>query len=116
MKFAVSGIGDRKVEGARLRLHVAGGSPTGASLSPVSSRWEESRVTWRSAPAVARTSRVFRTHAVRAGRSAQFDVSRIVTKDGLYSVRVSSRARNGVAFNSRDAAQHRPQLVVTLAG
>jgi hypothetical protein len=41
-------------------------------------------------------------------------VSRIVTKDGTYSVRVSSRARDRGAYNSRNAARHQPQLVVTL--
>jgi hypothetical protein len=115
MKFAVSGIGDRAVKDAKLQLYVADGSSSGASLSPVSSRWEEARVTWRSAPASARTSGAVRSRGVGTGRSAQFDVSRIVTKDGVYSVRVSSRARTGATYNSREA-QHRPQLVVTVAG
>jgi hypothetical protein len=32
----------------------------------------------------------------------------------MYSVRVSSRARDRVAYNARDAKRHRPQLVVML--
>ena len=114
MKFAVSGIGNRKVRRARLRLYVADGSRSGGILSPVSSRWNESRVTWRNAPAVASTSRAVRMRAVRRGRSVEFDVSRIVTRDGVYSVRVSSRAR--IAYHSRDAERNRPSLVITLGG
>ena len=52
--------------------------------------------------------------AVRRGRYAELDVSRIVTRDGMYSLRVSSRARDRVAYHSRDAAHNRPQLLVTL--
>ena len=114
MKFAVSGIGNRRVRGAKLRLYVAGGSRNGGLLSPVSSRWRESRVTWSNAPKAASTSRAVRMRAVRRGRYVEFDLSRIVTKDGIYSVRVSSRAR--VAYNSRDAARNRPRLVITLGG
>ena len=57
-----------------------------------------------------------RKRAVKRGRYVEFDVSRIVSKDGRYSVRVSSRARDRVAYNSRDAKRNRPQLVVTLDG
>ena len=116
VKFAVSGIGKRRVKGAKLRLYVSDGSRSGGILHPVSSRWEESRVTWRNAPAAASASHAVRMRAVRSGRSVEFDVSRIVTKDGMYSVRVSSRARDRVAYNSRDAKRNRPRLVVTLGG
>ena len=49
-------------------------------------------------------------------RGVADDVSQIVTQDGMYSVRVSSRARDRVAYNSRDAKRNRPRLVVTLGG
>ena len=116
VKFAVSGIAGRKVKGAKLRLYVADGSSSGGIVRRVSSRWKESRVTWRRAPAVVGASRAVRKRAVKRGRYVEFDVSRIVSKDGRYSVRVSSRARDRVAYNSRDAKRNRPQLVVTLDG
>jgi hypothetical protein len=116
LKFAVSGVANRKVKRATLRLYVADGSSSGGILRRVSSRWRESRVTWRSAPALVGASRVVRKRRVKRGRYVEFDVSRIVTKDGIYSVRVSSRARDRVAYNARDAKRHRPQLRVTLDG
>ena len=116
VKFAVSGIAGRKVKAAKLRLYVADGSSSGGIVRRVSSRWRESRVTWRNAPSVVGASRAVRKRAVKRGRYVAFDVSRIVTKDGMYSVRVSSRARDRVAYNSRDAKRNRPQLVVTLDG
>jgi hypothetical protein len=114
VKFAVSGIASRNVKRAKLRLYVANGSASGGLVRRVSSRWKESRVTWRRAPAVVGASRAVRKRRVKRGRYAEFDVSRIVTEDGTYSVRVSSRARDRVAYNSRDARRHRPQLVITL--
>jgi hypothetical protein len=114
VKFAVSGIAARSVKRAKLRLYVAGGSSSGGIARRVSSRWKESRVTWRSAPAVVGASRALRKRRVKRGRYVDFDVSRIVTRDGIYSVRVSSRARDRVAYNSREARRHGPQLIIRL--
>jgi hypothetical protein len=116
VRFSVSGIGSRRVKSARLRLYVANGSSKGGVLRRVSNRWKESRVSWRRAPRVLGPQRVARKGRVKRGRYVEFDVSRIVTKDGSYSVRVSSRARDRVAYNSREAARNRPQLVVRLDG
>jgi hypothetical protein len=114
VKFAVSGIANRSVKRAKLRLFVASDSSSGGVVRRVSNRWRESRVTWRSAPAVVHASRAVRKRRVKRGGYVDFDVSRTVTRDGTYSVRVSSRARDRVAYHSRDAQRHRPQLVVKL--
>jgi hypothetical protein len=94
LKFAVSGIGARKVKRARLRLYVAEGSRRGGTVRRVSNRWKESRVTWRRAPRAVGARRV-RKHAVKRGRYVAFDLSRIAQGRHVQRARLVARPRPG---------------------
>lgn len=50
---------------------------------------------------------------VEKGQWVDIDVSSLINGDGSYSLRVSSWAKNGVSYRSKDAKHFAPQLWVT---
>jgi hypothetical protein len=115
IRFAVSGVGTDVVSGATLRLFTTNGSPAGGTVFRVASlTWAET-VTWNSAP-VADPTPITTAGAAIANAWTQFDLTKLVTGDGTYSVRITSPSTDGATYVSREgAASQRPQLVVTTA-
>jgi uncharacterized repeat protein (TIGR01451 family) len=115
IKFAVSGVGAGEVVGATLRIYCVGGAVvTGGELRGVAdSSWQESTVTWDTAPAAGPIT-LSSLGPVAAGNWYELDVTPLVTGDGTYSVRVSSTSGDGADYSSKEGASgFAPQLLVT---
>jgi hypothetical protein len=113
LRFAVSGLGGRRVVSAALRVHCVDGSSAGGAFRAAGSSWSEGTVTWNVAPAGG--SLVGSLGTVSAGQWYQLDVTSLVSGDGVYSVRASSSAANAAGYASKEAGSGQaPQLVVTV--
>ena len=114
MKFDVSGIGDRNVLNAKLRLLCTNGSTHGGEFHRVVNDWMEDSVTWDNAPpavpeVIASLGPVMRNTWV------EVDVTPLlITGDGLHSLRVMSTSSNGADYRSREKEELAPELVITL--
>lgn len=113
LRFSVSGVGNRGVSGATLRLHAVAGSVSGGDFfSAAASGWTEAGVTWATAPQA--ESFLGSLDVVRRNRSYEIDLTGFVAGDGDYAIRITSTSSDGVAYGSREAGgSQRPQLVVT---
>lgn len=117
LKFTVSGIGNRTVKGAKLRLFAVDPSSGGGDVhrTPVAS-WTERTVVWKTAPApdpatVASFGRVSRNTWYEVG------VTPLIKVDGSVSLRLTSSADDGADYASKEGgAGLAPQLVVTVGG
>jgi hypothetical protein len=113
IRFDVAGIGAGAVARATLRLYCIDASDVGGSFRPTSPGWDESTVTWNTAPN-ATGAAVATLGKVVSGSWYEVDVTSAVTGDGPVAFRVSTSSTNGSGFSSRDGtAQFVPQLVVT---
>jgi fibronectin type 3 domain-containing protein len=112
LKFNVTGIGTRTVTGVNLQLYVTNYSTKGGNFyGTASTSWSESTVTWSNAPA-ASTSLLTSLGIVNAGQYAQINLSNYITRDGVYSLRVSTTNKDAAIFASKESAT-KPQLTVT---
>jgi chitodextrinase len=116
MRFNVSGVGTGKVDAAKLRLYVNKSSNSGGSIKKAaSSTWNESTLNWNNKPALGTT--VYGTFGSIVRNSyAEVDLSSgMVTGDGVYDLYIDSGSTNDAAFNSKEAAANKPQLLLTVA-
>ncbi len=116
IKFVVSGIGANPVKSAKLRLYNFNGSNRGGDFRRVADNsWSESTVTWKNAPA-ADTAILASLGAVSTNRWYEVDLSSYITRDGTYSLRVTSPSSDGAEYRSKEAgATTSPRLVVTVS-
>jgi hypothetical protein len=78
------------------------------------SAWSEEMVTWETAPA-SDGGLIGSLGEVDAGNWYEFDVSSLVTGDGVVSIRVSSPNSNGADYSSKEGENvFVPQLIVTM--
>ena len=113
MKFDISGIGDRQVMSAKLRLHCMDKSDKGGNFHETDNDWSEDTVTWENAPEpdpepVASLGPVVRRTWV------EVDLSPVITHDGTYSFRVISPSRDGADYRSKEKRRREPELVITV--
>lgn len=115
LKFSVTGIGSRTVATARLRLFNVGASDTGGVFSTTADAgWTETGVTWDTAPAVVGPP-VATLGPVATNTWYEVDLTSLVRRDGVYSLRVTTPSTDGAKWRSKDADPGvTPQLVVTL--
>jgi len=120
LRFAVSGVGRRPVQQARLRLGVSGTGTSGMSAGGGSvyrvadNTWHESTVTFGSRPA-ADGAALATLGPVGPGAVADFDVGGTVAGDGVYSFAIDTASTDGVAYVSAAAARgQKPELVLTV--
>jgi hypothetical protein len=98
LKFPVSGIGQRIVTSAKLRLYAVDPSPVGGEFRRAASNdWTEQAVTWANAPA-ADTTVLAMLGRVTAGTWYEVDVTPAVTGDGAVSLRVTSTSSDGADY------------------
>ena len=97
LSFRVSGLHGEKVHSAKLRMYVLDGSSKGGQAKVL-------RAGSTAHSAAAKLGRVKRGHWVT------FDLTRAVTRDGTYEMRISSRSHDAVTYASDRA--HRPRLAV----
>jgi hypothetical protein len=112
LTFAVSGVGDQTVTGARLRLWVSNGTGNGPALFATSSSWSESTLTWNNKPAAAGAALADKG-SVAQGAWVEYDLGGLVTGDGTYSVVLVPQTTDGFTADSREAA-NKPEVVVTV--
>jgi len=116
LKYQVSGLAGG-VKSAKVRLYVAKASSGGGSISSVSNNylnstipWTEEGLNWANAPSPA--GPVMSTLGPASGGTwVEFDVTSAVQGDGIYSF-VITDALNPVAYNSKEAAENGPVLVI----
>lgn len=114
LKFSVSGIGNRQVQSAILRLYVANASDFGGDFYKVSdNNWSQQTVTWNNAPPADSTC-IASLGSVARDNWVEIDVTSLITGDGTYSLRAISTSRNGAGYKAMDAGANSPELLVTL--
>jgi hypothetical protein len=119
IKFQVADL-DGVVESATIRLYVTDSSNDGGSIYLVANEypgtntaWTEDSLVWQNAPLISGTPL---DSAERAPRDAwvEFDVTEVITGDGIYSFGLSNNVESSVQYSSREGI-HPPELVVRLA-
>jgi hypothetical protein len=112
LRFRLDGL-EGDVTNATLRLHATNGSTNAPALRPTSSGWSESQLTWSNKPA-ATGPVAANVGQVGTNAWAEYDVTSLVTGDGVYSFDAVAESSDGVDFVSRESSsQNKPELVVT---
>jgi chitodextrinase len=112
MKFTISGLKGQSVTSAKLRLYNINGSNKGGDFFRVADNsWSEATITWNNAP-VADNTAIASLGAVASKTWYEVDLTSLITKDGIYSLRVTSTSKNGADYKSKEAAEFAPQLIV----
>jgi glucose/arabinose dehydrogenase/chitodextrinase len=114
LRFEVSGIGSSSVSSALLRVFAEDGSPFGGEFFLVTdTAWNESTVTWNSAPIG--TDSLGALGEVDVGSWYEIDVTPQVTGDNPVSFRIVSSSSNGADYASKENPNGNvPELVITL--
>jgi len=114
LRFTVSGVGGGSIANVTLRLYCTDASTDGGTVYQVADNsWQESTVTWNTAPAAG--SAIGSLGAVAAGTWEEIDVSSFVVGDGTYSIEIAKTSSNAAFYESKEGtAGFAPQLVVTL--
>jgi hypothetical protein len=111
LKFTVSGIGNRSIVNAKLRLYCVDPAPVGGTFYRVADiPWSEGTVNWNTAP-VADASSLGTLGAVAAGNWYEVDVTSLVNGDGTFSLKVNSNSTDGAYYSSKEGA-NAPQLII----
>ena len=115
IRFDVTGVGDRIVTDARIRLYCTNPSDSGGAFFPAEDApWCEGTVTWNTAPEASAPA-VATLGGVTAETWYEVDLAGAVGGDGSYTFRVATDSTNGADYRSRQAsAAFRPQLVVSV--
>jgi len=110
LTFRVAGL-PGPVTSARLRLFSFSTSTAGIDVASTTSDWNESGLTWTTAPAPG--SHLGSSGPITLNAWAEVDVGAAVTGDGTYSFAVTTTRTTANKFSSREAGSNRPTLVVT---
>jgi len=113
MMFDISGVGDRNVLSAKLRLFCSNGSNQGGEFHRVANDWLEDSVTWDNAPP-ADPDAIASLGPVVKNTWVEVDITPLITGDGLHSLRVMSMSANGADYRSKKKEELAPQLVITV--
>jgi hypothetical protein len=109
LRFAVSDV-EGTVTSARLRMTVTNATTNAPQLFAAGSTWSESTITWNNRPAT--TGGVIADlGAVSAGQVIEYDVTALVTGDGVYTMALVPATGDGFAVHSGESATA-PQLIV----
>ena len=113
LRFTVSGI-SAAVESARLRVYsTTDTAEDGPALYVTDNTWTETEITWENRP-VHTGDRSSDQSLVRRYSWAEYDVTALVTGDGMYSFVLAGDSEEGLRFSSRESSNG-PELVVTIA-
>ncbi|MDP9437491.1 MAG: DNRLRE domain-containing protein [Actinomycetota bacterium] len=116
LKFDVSGVGNKTIQNATLRLYVknGGGSANGPSVRRSANTWTEGGVTWNNRPAP-ETSPQDNKGAVSNSSWMTFDVTNLVSADGTVTLTVQPDSTDDTETMSKEGS-FKPRLVLTLGG
>ena len=117
LKFNVSGS-DVSLGPVRLRLYVAQGGTDGDNVHLVSNNfegsadpWTEDQLTWENAPLIT-SAPIDSAGVVGTDAWVEWDVSSVVTGDGVYSFAIANNSNSRLLFNSSEASANQPELVI----
>jgi hypothetical protein len=111
LRFAVSGVSG-PVKSVKLRLYAYTDTVDGPAIYLTNNTWAEETVTWNNRPA--RIGRRVDDHGrIKQNRWVDYDVTKLVQRDGTYSFVLQPFSDDGVYFHSREAWTNGPELVVT---
>jgi PKD repeat protein/uncharacterized protein YjiK len=121
LKFDVSGLsGD--VASVKLRLYSNVGSNSSVSIYSVSNNyrntsisWIETGLSWNNAPTIGGTP-LDTLDSIASGTWIEFDLTQVVSGDGVYSFSLLNTSPNWVIYNSKEAIDNQPVLIVTFQG
>ncbi len=114
VKFSVSGVGNRTVTKAVLKLRCVDPSAVGGAFHTVAdTSWTEGTVTWNNAP-VAGAATIRSLGAVATGATYDVDLTGSITGDGTYSFEATSASADGAHYSTKEGSVA-PQLVLTLS-
>ena len=99
LSFTVTGL-TKAPSSAVLRLYVTDSSDTGGMLSVTSGTWQESTITWATAPPPSRTVGVL--PAAKSGKWVEIDVTSAVRANGTVGFVIATWSMNTVAYASRE--------------
>jgi hypothetical protein len=112
LRFAVSGVSGT-VSSVKLRVYVGtNGGVDGPPVYTTGNAWTETSLTWTNRPANI-SGATDDKGRIAANSWVEYDVTPLVTGNGTYSFNVAGISDDGIDFNSREAANNQPQLVVT---
>ena len=106
-------IGDLNgtVTKATLRMYTTSSSATGYQVKRVNDQaWEEGTIAYTNAPGL--SSLVGSSGSFAAGNWTTVDVTSLITGNGIYDLALTTSGTIALNFNSRDALQNQPQLVI----
>ena len=114
LKFAVAGTSG-PITSARLRLYASTSTKDGPTVQGAGNGWTETGLTWNNKPTTI-GGILDDVPNVPARTWVEYNVSPLVTGNGTVVVAVIPESSDGIDFNSREAADNRPQLVVSYGG
>jgi len=115
IKFEVSGLNNRPVLSAKLRLHTVNESDHGGDLYYVADNtWVENSVTWNTAPLAGSTALASLGPVIK-DTWYEVDLTSLIIMDGTYSFRVSTASSDGADYASKEGKSGlAPQLIVSV--
>jgi hypothetical protein len=118
LKFNVVGVTSNP-KSVKLRLFSTVGSNSTVAVYLVSNEylnsstpWDQGGLTWNNAPTISGTP-LATINSISSGVWIEFDLTQVVTADGVYSFGLTNDSPNRVAFNSKEAPADQPVLIVT---
>jgi len=121
LNFNVTGVSGNVIE-ARLRLYATDGNSEGISIHSVantyrnsSEPWIESGLTWENAPALGQALSTVRQPIIK-NSWMELDVTSAIAGDGVYSFALKNLSQDSVYYNSGEANNRQPVLVVIFDG
>jgi hypothetical protein len=112
LRFAVNGVSGT-VSSVKLRVYVGtNGGVDGPPVYTTGNAWTETSLTWNNRPANI-SGATDDKGRIATNSWVEYDVTPLVTGNGTYSFNLPGISDDGIDFNSREAANNQPQLVVT---
>jgi hypothetical protein len=111
LRFAVSGVSGT-VKSAKVRLYAYTDTVDGPAIYLTNNDWVEKTVTWNNRPARI-GHRVDDRGKIKENTWVDYDVTKLVQGNGTISFALQPFSRDGVYFDSREAPNKGPELVVT---
>ena len=119
LKFDITGV-NGTVKSAKIRLYVNKSSSSGGAIYLVSNDyvgtstpWTEEELTWNNAPVLG-TTPLSTVGAVLADTWVEFDVTAAIEGNSMYSFGLGTDSRNRTSYNSREAAENLPILLIEI--
>ncbi len=119
LRFTASGIGERAIRQAILRMRTttdpSAGSPAGGTIHTVADNgWDELAVTHMNRPQMD-AAVLDNAGPVTIDQVVDFDVTAAIAGDGTYSFGIQPELSDGARYYSREAATGGPELILLLA-